>query len=56
MSRVVHFEIHAEDVGRAVAFYGDVFGWTFEDWSEFAGMPTRARSPGRRGRRASTGP
>ena len=39
MSRVIHFEIHAEDVPRAVAFYRDVFGWTFEDWSEFAGMP-----------------
>lgn len=38
-ARVVHFEIHAEDVGRAVAFYRDVFGWTFEDWSDFAGMP-----------------
>ncbi|MFX0537162.1 VOC family protein [Ornithinimicrobium sp. Y1847] len=39
MSRVIHFEIHAEDVPRAVAFYRDVFGWTFEDWSDFAGMP-----------------
>ncbi len=33
MSRVVHFEIHAEDVARARAFYGAVFGWTFQDWS-----------------------
>ncbi|MGD8151021.1 VOC family protein [Ornithinimicrobium sp. Y1694] len=39
MSRVIHFEIHAEDVPRAVAFYRDVFGWTFEDWSDFAGTP-----------------
>ncbi len=39
MSRPIHFEIHAEDVARACAFYGAVFGWTFEDWSEFAGMP-----------------
>jgi hypothetical protein len=38
-ARVVHFEIHAEDVQRAVAFYRDVFGWTFEDWSEYAGAP-----------------
>lgn len=38
-ARPVHFEIHAEDVGRAVRFYGDVFGWTFQDWSEYAGMP-----------------
>lgn len=39
MSRVIHFEIHAEDVPRAIAFYEAVFGWTFEDWSEFSGMP-----------------
>lgn len=39
MSRVVHFEIHAADVSRAVAFYSSVFGWTVEDWSEYAGMP-----------------
>jgi len=39
MSRVVHFEIHAEDVPRAVAFYQAVFGWKVEDWSDFAGMP-----------------
>jgi len=38
-ARPVHFEIHADDVPRAVAFYGDAFGWTFEDWSDFAGMP-----------------
>lgn len=39
MSRVVHFEIHAADVARAVAFYSAVFGWQTEDWSEYAGMP-----------------
>lgn len=39
MSRVIHFEIHAEDVSRAVAFYREVFGWTTEDWSDYAGMP-----------------
>ena len=39
MSRVVHFEIHAGDVARARAFYESVFGWGFEDWSEYAGMP-----------------
>ena len=37
MPRVVHFEIHAADVQRAVTFYQDVFGWTSEDWSGFAG-------------------
>ncbi len=39
MSRVIHFEIHAEDVPRAVAFYQQVFGWQVQDWSDFAGMP-----------------
>lgn len=39
MSRPVHFEIHAADVERAKAFYAAVFGWTYEDWTAFAGMP-----------------
>ncbi|EDL66485.1 VOC family protein [Bacillus sp. SG-1] len=39
MGRIVHFEVHVDDMERAVKFYGEVFGWTFEDWSEFAGMP-----------------
>lgn len=39
MSRLVHFEIHVDDMERAKAFYGEVFGWTFQDWSEYAGMP-----------------
>ncbi|AOV08701.1 VOC family protein [Sporosarcina ureilytica] len=39
MGRLVHFEIHVDDMERAKKFYGEVFGWTFEDWSEFAGMP-----------------
>lgn len=37
MSRVVHFEIQVDDVERAKAFYGAVFGWTFQDWSKVAG-------------------
>jgi predicted enzyme related to lactoylglutathione lyase len=32
--RPVHFEIHATDPERAVAFYGRVFGWKFERWGE----------------------
>ena len=39
MGKVVHFEIHVDDMERAKKFYGVVFGWTFEDWSEYAGMP-----------------
>lgn len=38
MPRPVHFEIHAGDVARAQEFYGAAFGWSFQDWSEFAGM------------------
>ena len=38
-ARPIHFEIHADDVQRAVAFYQNAFGWTFEDWSEYAGVP-----------------
>lgn len=37
--RVIHFEIHAADVERTVDFYREAFGWSFEDWSEFAGVP-----------------
>lgn len=29
MNRVVHFEIHADDVDRAQKFYESVFGWKF---------------------------
>ncbi|WP_299095289.1 VOC family protein [uncultured Metabacillus sp.] len=39
MGRLVHFEIHVDDMERAKTFYGEVFGWSFEDWSEYAGMP-----------------
>lgn len=36
MSRPVHFEIHAEQPERAIAFYSAVFGWQFSQW---AGQP-----------------
>ncbi|MEI2464483.1 VOC family protein [Niallia taxi] len=39
MGRLVHFEIHVSDMDRAKKFYGEVFGWTFQDWTEYAGMP-----------------
>lgn len=32
MPRVNHFEIHADDPARAMAFYTAVFGWTFQKW------------------------
>ena len=39
MGRLIHFEIHVDDMERATKFYGEVFGWTFQDWSDYAGMP-----------------
>jgi predicted enzyme related to lactoylglutathione lyase len=32
MPRVVHFEIHAADPDRAVAFYSGLFGWEITKW------------------------
>jgi predicted enzyme related to lactoylglutathione lyase len=32
MNRVVHFEIGADDPGRVVKFYEDVFGWKIHNW------------------------
>ncbi len=28
--RIVHFELPADDSGRARTFWGDLFGWTFD--------------------------
>jgi len=50
---LIHFEIHANDLDRARAFYGDLFGW------EFAKAPgpmdywliTAGRAEGRDGER-----
>ncbi|MEL4026296.1 VOC family protein [Lysinibacillus endophyticus] len=39
MSRIIHFEIHVNDMENAKNFYGEVFGWTYQDYSEYAGMP-----------------
>jgi predicted enzyme related to lactoylglutathione lyase len=32
MSRVVHFEIAANDIGKMKDFYSNVFGWKIENW------------------------
>jgi uncharacterized protein len=32
MPRVVHFEIHASDPERAIAFYTSLFDWQFHKW------------------------
>jgi predicted enzyme related to lactoylglutathione lyase len=34
MGRPIHFEIHASDPERVLAFYRDLFGWTFKRWGE----------------------
>jgi predicted enzyme related to lactoylglutathione lyase len=33
MSRVVHFEIHADDPDRAIKFYQSLFAWEFTKWT-----------------------
>ncbi len=33
MSRVVHFEIHAENPERCLEFYQSMFGWVFTKWA-----------------------
>jgi predicted enzyme related to lactoylglutathione lyase len=33
MSRVIHFEIHAEQPERAIKFYTALFGWQFNKWA-----------------------
>ncbi len=32
MSRVIHFEIHAEQPERAIGFYTALLGWQFQKW------------------------
>lgn len=32
MPRPVHFEIHAADTDRAIAYYRELFGWRFDKW------------------------
>jgi len=32
MSRIIHFEIHAEDPQRAIRFYKALLGWDFKKW------------------------
>ena len=39
LHRPIHFEIQADDLERAKTFYAEVFGWTFEDYSQVTGSP-----------------
>jgi len=32
MSKVIHFEIHADDPQRAIRFYSSAFGWKIDRW------------------------
>jgi uncharacterized protein len=32
MPTIVHFDVPADDIERAQAFYGSLFGWTFEKY------------------------
>lgn len=34
MNRVVHFEIQADDIERAIKFYKAVFDWDFPKWMD----------------------
>lgn len=38
-NRVVHFEIQADDIERCKDFYQQIFGWTFEDYSQYVNAP-----------------
>lgn len=49
MTRPIHFEIHADDVPRAVEFYRACFGWEFADWSEYAGVAYFGATTGEEG-------
>lgn len=47
MNRVVHFEIHAEDVKRAKKFYQSVFGWEMQQMgSEYGNYVVVMTGPG----------
>lgn len=47
MNRVVHFEIHADDLERAKKFYQDVFGWQMQQMGpEFGDYVLVVTGPG----------
>ncbi|HOV67143.1 MAG TPA: VOC family protein, partial [Methanoregulaceae archaeon] len=33
MPTIVHFDLPADDIGRAQSFYASLFGWTFERYA-----------------------
>jgi predicted enzyme related to lactoylglutathione lyase len=47
MDPIVHFEIPVDDLEKARAFYGPIFGWKLQDWpmpdgSTYVGVHTTA--------------
>jgi uncharacterized protein len=44
MSKVVHFEIPADDLDRAKSFYGSVFGWELQTMPMDGGEYTSVRT------------
>ena len=46
MAKMEHFEIPADDLGRAQTFYRDVLGYEFEPWGEDMGMLTQPDDEG----------
>ena len=46
MGRIIHFEIHVDDIERAKKFYGEVFAWTFEDFTDYVGYNYFAATTG----------
>jgi len=53
MDRVIHFEVQADDVGRAKMFYENVFGWEIKPLMtkesggmDYWGVKTRESGPG----------
>lgn len=39
MNRVTHFEIQVDEPERAMKFYGEVFGWEYQDWGAVTDAP-----------------
>ena len=45
MPTIVHFEIPANDIGRAKKFYNDLFGWKIEKWPSTEDNSSQLTSP-----------
>ena len=45
MPTILHFEIPANDIGRAKKFYNDLFGWKIEKWPGTEDNSSQLTSP-----------